>query len=76
MYGEFADLTPLRANITPEDVGGTALYLASDLSSAVTGDTYYVDGGFSIMGVPTGELTAARDLPRGPPTSPSSRARP
>ena len=53
MYGEFADLTPLRANITPEDVGGTALYLASDLSSAVTGETIYVDGGFSIMGVPT-----------------------
>jgi enoyl-[acyl-carrier protein] reductase I len=54
MYGEFADLTPLRANITPEDVGGTALYLASDLSSAVTGEVIYVDGGFSIMGVPTG----------------------
>jgi enoyl-[acyl-carrier protein] reductase I len=56
MYGEFADLTPLRANITPEDVGGTALYLASDLSSAVTGETIYVDGGFSIMGVPTGGM--------------------
>ena len=31
MYGEFADVAPLRANITPEDVGKTALYLASDL---------------------------------------------
>ena len=45
--------TPLRANITPEDVGKTALYLASDLSSAVTGEVIYVDGGFNILGVPT-----------------------
>jgi enoyl-[acyl-carrier protein] reductase I len=55
MYGEFADVAPLRANITPEDVGRTALYLASDLSSAVTGEVIYVDGGFSVMGVPTGD---------------------
>jgi len=54
MYGEFADVAPLRANITPEDVGKTALYLASDLASAVTGEVIYVDGGFSVMGVPTG----------------------
>ena len=54
MYGEFADVAPLRANITPEDVGRSALYLASDLSSAVTGETLYVDGGFNILGVPTG----------------------
>ena len=53
MYGEFADIAPLRANITPEDVGRTAVYLASDLSSAVTGETIYVDGGFNILGVPT-----------------------
>ena len=55
MYSEFADVAPLRANITPEDVGKTALYLASDLSSAVTGEVIYVDGGFSVMGVPTGD---------------------
>jgi enoyl-[acyl-carrier protein] reductase I len=54
MYGEFADVAPLRANITPEDVGRSAVYLASDLSSAVTGETIYVDGGFNILGVPTG----------------------
>jgi enoyl-[acyl-carrier protein] reductase I len=53
MYGEFSDLAPLRSNITPEDVGRSAVYLCSDLSSAVTGETIYVDGGFSIMGVPT-----------------------
>ncbi len=55
MYGAFADVAPLRANITPEDVGGSAVYLASDLSNAVTGETLYVDGGFNILGVPTGD---------------------
>ena len=55
MYGEFADVAPLRSNITPEDVGGAAVYLASDLSKAVTGETLYVDGGFNILGVPTGD---------------------
>jgi enoyl-[acyl-carrier protein] reductase I len=54
MYGGFSEVAPLRANITPEDVGRSAVYLCSDLSNAVTGETLYVDGGFSIMGVPTG----------------------
>jgi len=53
MYGSFADVAPLRANITPEDVGRSAVFLASDLSSAVTGEVLYVDGGFNILGVPT-----------------------
>ena len=55
MYGAFDDVAPLRANITPEDVGRSAVYLASDLSSAVTGEILYVDGGFNIMGVPTAD---------------------
>jgi enoyl-[acyl-carrier protein] reductase I len=55
MYGEFGDIAPLRANITPEDVGRSAVYLASDLASAVTGEILYVDGGFNIVGVPTGD---------------------
>lgn len=55
MYGAFAEVAPLRSNITPEDVGRTALYLASDLSSAVTGEVIYVDGGFNILGVPSAE---------------------
>jgi enoyl-[acyl-carrier protein] reductase I len=55
MYGSFAEVAPLRANITPEDVGRTAIYLASDLASAVTGEVIHVDGGFSVMGVPTGD---------------------
>ena len=55
MYADFADVAPLRANITIEDVGRTAVYLASDLSSAVTGEVIYVDGGFSVLGVPTAD---------------------
>jgi enoyl-[acyl-carrier protein] reductase I len=53
MYGAFADVAPLRSNISIEDVGATAVYLASDLSRAVTGEVVYVDGGFNVLGVPT-----------------------
>ncbi len=55
MYRGFADVAPLRANITPEDVGQSAIYLASDLSTAVTGEIHYVDGGFNIVATPTGD---------------------
>jgi enoyl-[acyl-carrier protein] reductase I len=55
MYGKFKDVAPLRRNIGIEDVGGAAVYLASDLSAAVTGETLYVDGGFNVLGVPTPE---------------------
>jgi enoyl-[acyl-carrier protein] reductase I len=55
MYGSFSDVAPLRSNITIEDVGKTALWLASDLSSAVTGEVIYVDGGFNVLGVPLAE---------------------
>jgi enoyl-[acyl-carrier protein] reductase I len=51
LYGQFRDMAPLRSNITIEDVGATALYLASDLSRAVTGEVVHVDGGFSIVGI-------------------------
>ncbi|MDA8202931.1 MAG: enoyl-ACP reductase [Chloroflexi bacterium] len=55
MYARFRDTAPLRRNITPDDVAGTAVWLASDLSSGVTGEVVYVDGGFSILGVGLGE---------------------
>ena len=55
MYGKFRDVAPLRRNVTIHDVGATAVYLASDLAAGVTGETLYVDAGFSILGVPTGE---------------------
>jgi enoyl-[acyl-carrier protein] reductase I len=55
LYGSFAEVTPLRSNITIEEVGKTAVWLASDLSSAVTGEVIYVDGGFNVLGVPLAE---------------------
>ena len=55
LYGDFAQVAPLRSNITPEDVGRTAVYLCSHLAGAVTGEVVYVDGGFNILGVPTGD---------------------
>ena len=51
LYGTFDQVAPLRANITIEDVGRSAVYLASDLSGAVTGEVHYVDGGFNIMSI-------------------------
>ena len=55
MYGKFRDIAPLRRNISIEDVGATAVYLASDLSRAVTGEVLYVDGGFNVLGVPSAD---------------------
>jgi len=45
------ELAPLRRNITIEDVGDVAVFLASDLSRAVTGNTLFVDSGFHVMGL-------------------------
>lgn len=46
-----ADRAPLRRGVEGGDVGKTAVYLASDLSSGVTGETLYVDCGVNIIGV-------------------------
>ncbi len=46
-----AEMAPLRRNITIEDVGDAAVFLASGLARAVTGNTLYVDCGFHIMGM-------------------------
>jgi len=58
MYKHFADMSPMRQNITTEDVGNAAVFLASDLSTRVTGDVLYVDSGFNIMGVQMGPKDA------------------
>jgi len=42
---------PLRRNITMEDVGGAGLYLLSNLSSGVTGETHHVDSGYHSVGM-------------------------
>ncbi len=42
---------PMRRNITIDDVGGAGLYLCSDLSSGVTGETHHVDAGYHVVGM-------------------------
>jgi enoyl-[acyl-carrier protein] reductase I len=44
-------VAPLRRNVTPDDIGNAAVYLASDLSSAVTADIHFVDAGYHMMGM-------------------------
>lgn len=43
---------PLRRSVELEELGGTGLYLLSDLSGAVTGEIHYVDCGFNVVGMP------------------------
>jgi len=55
MYKHFADMSPMRENITIEDVGNSAVFLASDLSKRITGEVLYVDSGFNTVGVQMSE---------------------
>jgi enoyl-[acyl-carrier protein] reductase I len=43
--------SPLRRNVTIEDVGGAGLYLLSDLSAGVTGEVHHVDAGYNVIGM-------------------------
>ena len=51
MIDKVTAASPLRRNITAEDVGKTAVYLASDLSRAITADVHFVDAGYHAMGM-------------------------
>jgi enoyl-[acyl-carrier protein] reductase I len=50
MLKAHAERAPLHRNVDQLEVGGLALFLASDLSAAITGETVYVDCGYNIMG--------------------------
>jgi len=50
MLKNHAEHAPLKRNVDAKEVGDTALILASDLASAITGETVYVDCGYNIMG--------------------------
>ena len=43
--------SPLRRNVTIDDVGGAGLYLLSDLASGVTGEIHHVDAGYNVIGM-------------------------
>jgi len=49
MHKKFKEVAPLRRLITIEDVGNAAVWLASDLSSATTGEVIFVDGGVNLL---------------------------
>lgn len=51
MLLNFTSKAPLKRTITADEVADTALFLLSDLSSAITGEIIYVDAGYSVMGV-------------------------
>jgi enoyl-[acyl-carrier protein] reductase I len=51
MFAHMERKAPLHRNVEADEVGKTAVYLLSDLSSGVTGETIYVDCGFSTVGL-------------------------
>ena len=54
--------SPLRRNVTQQDVGKSALYLLSDLGSGVTGETHHVDAGYHVVGM---KAVDAPDISKG-----------
>jgi len=52
---------PLRRTVTIEEVGGSALYLLSDLSSGVTGEVHFVDSGYNIISMPRPEALKVQE---------------
>jgi enoyl-[acyl-carrier protein] reductase I len=53
--------SPLRRTVSLEEIGGSALYLLSDLSSGVTGEIHYVDSGYHIVSMPALEELKSSD---------------
>ncbi|MFC1602654.1 enoyl-ACP reductase [Pseudomonadota bacterium] len=51
MLNTVEEKTPLRRNVTIEEVGNAAAFLSSDLASGITGDVLYVDTGYHILGM-------------------------
>jgi enoyl-[acyl-carrier protein] reductase I len=51
MLGHVASYTPLRRNVTIDEVGNAAAFLCSDLASGITGEVLYVDAGYSHVGM-------------------------
>ncbi len=51
MLKHYEEHSPLKRNVELEELGATGLFLASDGAAAITGQTLYVDSGYSIMGM-------------------------
>lgn len=57
-YKYNVETAPLRRPVTLEELGGTAMYLLSDLSGAVTGENHFVDSGFNVVGMKNASAAA------------------
>ncbi len=53
MYKYSEKVSPMRSQITTEDVGGVAAFLAGDASRQINGETIYIDGGYHTLGLTT-----------------------
>jgi enoyl-[acyl-carrier protein] reductase I len=51
MLSRVAEASPIRRNVTQEDVGNAAAFLCSPLAAGITGEILYVDGGYSTIGM-------------------------
>ena len=61
MYSYQQRNAPLRKTVSIDEIGGSALYLLSSLSSGVTGEIHYVDGGYNVMGMKKPDTAANGD---------------
>ncbi|RUL86105.1 enoyl-ACP reductase FabI [Tautonia sociabilis] len=59
LAGLYEAISPMKRNITREEVGSTGMFLLSDLASGVTGEILHVDCGYNVMGSPGQALEAA-----------------
>ena len=51
MMVKASEISPLKRNVTIQDVGNAAAFLCSDLAAGVTGQVLYVDAGYNIVGM-------------------------
>jgi enoyl-[acyl-carrier protein] reductase I len=61
MFGYQKRNAPLRRTVTIDEIGNTAVYLLSDLASAVTGEIHFVDAGYNVIAMPPIEEMKAAD---------------
>jgi enoyl-[acyl-carrier protein] reductase I len=61
MFGYMEKHSPLGRGVTLDELGGSALYLLSELSGGVTGETHYVDSGYNIVLMPKPDALKADD---------------
>ena len=74
MFGYQKRNAPLRRTVAIEEIGNTAVYLLSDLASAVTGEIHYVDAGYNVLAMPRLAELKATDTGENGNDEPSKQA--